>query len=1254
MRLARLKLHGFKSFADATEFRFDDPITCIVGPNGCGKSNVVDAIRWVLGERSAKSLRGEQMMDVIFAGTTSRPAMNMAEVVLTFENPLLEAATGKRELPVDSELVDVGRRLYRDGTSEYLINNARARLKDVRDLFLDTGIGSEAYSIIEQGKVDAMLTSNPIERRAIFEEAAGVAKFKVRRIEAMRRLERTEINLTRCREQLDSAERRLRIVKGQAAKARTFKGLDDELRALRAAHLLDLYHELHETIGGLTSELSHLEVERTAVMERVHTLEEARQDANIERDRLQKRCTEIGQDRLQVQARRDQAEQRRTMTIKAREEAQGEIAAEQRRLGELVERITALRAGVVDHERSHESLALHRGEAERAVEAALARRAEFDAALNDLNRRLNEMQQTLSGIEREMFSQSAAIDAIDLRVDELDEQVGVIGTRRGEIENRIVALGEQAENVAGRIEQAASEVERLEAQQAKHEQQAQQLSGRQRSLSETLGTLEQERAGLDSRRSTLQEMLNAGSALGEAVRAVLLERHEETRFTFVRGLLADGIETGIEYAAAVEAALGSLLQAMVVESLTEVIDHRADLETLPGRITFLPLQIPGEEAEAQAWDWPLGSNAGMEGVRPLLSVVRVPAEWSRLANRLFGRTMVVNGLETALLLSAGPMRGCRFVTAAGTVLEADGRIIAGPNSAEGAGAGLITHRIEMNSLAEQVENLTQQIGGLREELKAIDAEAANLDQRRSALGQTLFEMRTLRDKATHEAERIEADAQRAGRDRDRLDEDLAAKRARYDELAASRVAKQSHLDSLERLRDEQAAAHAGLTDELEQAENAAAEAAEALTTARVTASQAAERLAGSDRERRQLESAVEEQQRQHATLDAALRQRMARIIEFDRVIDEAVFEAEESVKRLDASEGQLEELAAEHQQCQARVVDLGEEVIAARQRLAIVERNYHALELSKREDEVNREHLEQSATDDLSLDLKVEYPQYRELVGEADVAPVDREYAATRLDELRGAIKRLGNVNLDAIEEEKELVGRNEDLFRQVGDLDSAREQLIGLIEELSNLSRERFKETFETICENFAGTNGMFRRVFGGGKAEMYLIPDEETGEVDWLESGVDIVAKPPGKEPRSIKLLSGGEKTMTSVALVMAIFQSKPSPFCLLDEVDAALDDANVERLCSVLKTFLDRSHFIIITHNKRTMQSGDQLYGVTMQERGVSRRVAVRFDQVGVDGHIAKEALQESEASAGDEAGPNYPPIVTTVSPSTVPAG
>ncbi len=335
MRLAKLTMHGFKSFADRTEFRFDDPIIGIVGPNGCGKSNVVDAIKWVLGERSAKSLRGDQMMDVIFGGTTARKPAQTAEVLLTFENPLIDAATQQREMTLPTELVEIGRRLHRDGGSEYLINGKKARLKDIRDIFLDTGIGADAYSIIEQGKVDSMLTSNPIERRMIFEEAAGVAKFKVRRVEAQRKLERTEVNLVRCREQLDNAERRLKTLHRQAEKARQFKELDAEHTQLREAHAFDAYYELRQRIDGLTSEVTRLSDERNLLTDALTQQEDTKQDAELERHSLQGELRELEQDRMQKTARRDQAIQRAEMARRAKLEAEEEISADRARLDEL-------------------------------------------------------------------------------------------------------------------------------------------------------------------------------------------------------------------------------------------------------------------------------------------------------------------------------------------------------------------------------------------------------------------------------------------------------------------------------------------------------------------------------------------------------------------------------------------------------------------------------------------------------------------------------------------------------------------------------------------------------------------------------------------------------------------------------------------------------------------------------------------------------------------------------------------------------
>ncbi len=403
-----------------------------------------------------------------------------------------------------------------------------------------------------------------------------------------------------------------------------------------------------------------------------------------------------------------------------------------------------------------------------------------------------------------------------------------------------------------------------------------------------------------------------------------------------------------------------------------------------------------------------------------------------------------------------------------------------------------------------------------------------------------------------------------------------------------------------------------------------------MTAARVAQSASSERLAAAEREHRQAEQALVDTARRCETLEAGLVRRRERLDEHDRQIESAEAEAVEAEAMLASSEQEFAEVSIRIEEARSELESLAETLHEHRRSFATADQQCNNATLQKREAEVTIEHLSDRTRDDLGFLLSEEYSAERDRRMEPDFVAPDRAELSARAAELRDAIRRLGNVNLDAIEEETELESRHIELERQLQDLDLARDQLTTLIAELNDASRDRFRETFETIRERFAGSDGMFRKLFGGGRADIQLIPDEN-GEIDWLESGVEIMAKPPGKELRSLSLLSGGEKTMTSVALVMAIFESKPSPFCLLDEVDAALDEKNVERFCGVVKSFLDRSHFIIITHNKRTMQAGDQLYGVTMQERGVSKRVSVRFDQVGRDGHIHGHEDDSSERAA-----------------------
>ena len=1234
MRLAKLTMHGFKSFADRTEFRFNDPIIGIVGPNGCGKSNVVDAIKWVLGERSAKSLRGEQMMDVIFGGTTSRKPAQVAEVLLTFENPLTNGETGERQIPLDTDLVEIGRRLHRDGTSEYFINSKKARLKDIRDIFLDTGVGTNAYSIIEQGKVESMLTSNPQERRLIFEEAAGVAKFKVRRIEAQRKLERTEINLVRCREQLDSAERRLRTIHRQAAKAREFKILDDELTTLRRAHAFDAFHELRERIDGLTSELTRLSDERVILSEELVIREDAKQDAELNRHRLQNELRDKEQERLQKTARRDQALQRAEMAKRAKVQSESEIAADCDRLAKIDENLSEVVESLQSLSESMATLEEETREAERVVETTINERNQCDARFNATRKALADQRNAVSGIEREQSSLESHIDALNHRIGGVGEQIEDLRRRRTEIESQLDELQENCKSATAKIEEDNRNIRALECESERLETQAESLSGRQRTLNDELNRIVQDRERLDARRQTLQEMQDAGEGLAEAVRTVLTKRDAGEGFEFVRGILADSIETDSQHAAAIEAAIGSMLQSVIVEKTSDVIkSNQSALEQLGGRVTFLPLDMTDENTtvpESQS-----ASDISIDGnglVRPTLPCIADFVQCSNsirpLINRLLGRTYLVEDLQTAYRICGVFAARSRFVTLHGDVLQSDGRVTAGPDGAEGTGAGLLIRRIELMNLEASVSNLDEIIEAKRTDLSEIDERAAELERKQADLQQQIFNERRERDRVSHTLDRLNDEIRRLERDHPVLLEEEKALEARISELEAERREKSDRAASVRRLLNEERESLAEFEEAMKRDESSLEQIKEKLTNLRVAAGQSAERLTASQREYRRIESTRSDLAQHNEQLSSAIQQRRQRTIEHDRLIDEALFESEECERFLQDSAEQIELRRRDLETASTIVVSAAQGVTAARERMSIVERHLHAIELGKREADVKREELEQRTLEDLSLDLADEYQDYLHSRNGSENEEFNRSEVTTRIGELREAIRKLGNVNLDSIAEEEVLEHRHEDLRAQVLDLDEARQQLEALIEELNDASRDRFRETFCAIRDQFAGNDGMFRRLFGGGRADIVLEPIEETGEIDWLESGVDIIAKPPGKETRSISLLSGGEKTMTSVALLMAIFESKPSPFCLLDEVDAALDDANVQRFANVLRTFLDRSHFIVITHNKQTMQTADRLYGITMQERGVSTRVSVRFDEVGQDGRISDEAVQRME--------------------------
>lgn len=1326
MRLLKLTLCGFKSFADTTEFTFDDSVTGIVGPNGCGKSNVVDAIKWVLGERSSKSLRGTEMIDVIFAGSAGRKPSGLASVKLTFDNPLSERPieppaqaggsvktpeprpegmedTGKlpvpqdgvdaegalpqaepatggtpvspaarerathRSLPIDTDIVEIERRLYRDGESEYLVNGKIARLKDIREMFLDTGVGADAYSIIEQGKVDAMLLASPQERRTIFEEAAGIAKYKQRRTESQRKLERTETNLKTSREQLESTDRRLRLVRGQAAKARKFVELDQEFKAWRLALAFEQYDDLAQRLEGLTSRQSSLQVDRDGAAAALGEAELSLGDIDRAKGEASHLLREAEQARTQAVHTLEQAAQRKAMLERSLEDATRQGEVDRKRLVEADAKKAEAEAAHTDQAETLAALAERLGDAEKRLSVATLLRTQATEAVAERRQAASAKHSAAQRIERERNQLLGNIQGESRRAEALREQAERLAQRGTKLRDEQGAATDAAK-AAGIAATASAEAARAgEATLTALDEQVGKLSADRRTLAQRVAELERELAGLEGRRDTVKEMIDSRVGFAEAVRKVMELREAGQGFAGVLAPLADLIETApdveAEAAAAVDAALASDLQGLVVSSVT-ALPMAEDLARLPGRVTLLPIGHLGGGSCA-AVDALSPSLAGLNGLNgidttdprgrvvSLRSMVRVRDGDNAdpglvdLLDRLLTHVYMVTNVDAALMLAAGPLAGRRakFVTRDGAVLDADGRVSVGNGKAEDG--SILRRRVELERLVAMAASVAAALETQRAALKSLDAESASISGQASAARASLT---TAQRQATTDQSRLEranADAARIGREAAGVGQEAAQLQERLAKLEADVAQVRERADKLGRLHQEEAGEAARIEAELTTLQAQADAALESLSQAKIEVSGLSEQASNVRRDLARLAMTRDDLSRQLRELATHIERAQSRAQEFVEGISQATLATTENARA-------AEELAGEIAECRRRLHEVLEQLGIAqtrvqqlRQQHSVLERDWHSLEVSRRELEVKRENLLERMLEEIGVDLANEHAEYRMMMAGGDVERIDTSEAARNIDVLKDAIRKLGSVNMEALSEETTLAAQNDDLVKQVADIDAARGQLVALIEQLNNLSRERFGEVFTKIRENFGGDGGMFRKLFGGGRAEVRLMPlvrevenpdgtvsKVETEETDLLESGIEVIAKPPGKEPRSISQLSGGEKTLTAVALLMSIFRSKPSCFCVLDEVDAALDEGNVGRFNQCVRDFTDLSHFIVITHNKRTMQNADRLYGVTMQERGVSTRVSVRFDQVAADGSITTRGEGAKSAPARED--------------------
>lgn len=1191
MILKKLTATGFKSFADKTEFVFDSGITCIVGPNGCGKSNVVDAIKWVLGAQSPKSLRGKQMLDVIFNGSGTRKSGGMAQVDLTFDN-------SDGLLPIDQTEVTVSRRLYRSGESEYLINRSPVRLKDLRELFLDTGIGVDAYSVIEQNRVSAMLDANAVERRGILEEAAGINKYKVRKKEALRRLERVNQNLLRVQDVVEEVERRLRSVKLQAGKARNYEAYSQQLRELRSRYALAEYHRLAGSRDALVAETTERSDEATRLRTAISDNEAKTSEANV-------RIVELEKETQATESKMAACQSQITGT-------QERISAFERRIVDqeaVLERSRERLNGFEGQMSSLESRLAEQEEAARRVEAELVevqadqtRVQEEDTtcalALNEKRSGLEELKESIVELVRRQSQLQNELHGFDVQTQSLTDQKSKLEARDAEVARELGAAEVRRDELKLRTAELA---ERIAERNKSLEETKARLAdvGQQRAtLIDQLGAAKEYRSGLESRRELLEEMDSKHEGLLAGAREILEQRDADetrSRYGYVIGAVGEIFETDVAHAGIVEAVLGNVETNLVATDRASLMADRDALGELSGRVQAfcldaVPVPISGPDLSSQ------------EGyVACLLDWVKYPDNCAALARHMMGRTYVVQTVEAAAAMSTLDPHA-RFVTMSGVVVEPDGRISVG---ALGSDTGMISRRSELRELGRELEEVKSRITRLAEDLARSESEASSLETSMQSLRTSVYELNTERVEEQAALSNIENRIRVLSDERPLIASDIAALDRRLAEIADKvdaardtlKIVEHKHVESEQLVSNFQS-----LVDELVAKR---AEIAERVTAMRV-------RVGELSQQRGAVSQSIRELQASRIQLEAERDRAQRDFGEAQERIDQSkkqIEEANTSLEALKQESGDLQRIGMTLRQERDSLRDAVDQFVKDARRLRSelerVEGELHERQIKLQEVRVRLEDLLARVAEELSVDLAEQYKTY-EPDEEEDWPAVEAQ-----INELRKKIDRLGNVNLDAIREQEELEDREKFLSEQLTDLRDSEKQLATLIDKLNKESEQRFKETFESVSKHFTS---LFKKLFGGGKAELVL---EDPDDV--LECGVDIFARPPGKEPRNITQLSGGEKTMTAIALLLAVFRSRPSPFVLLDEVDAALDEANNIRFNNVVKEFISLSQFIIITHSKPTMGIADVMYGVTMQEAGVSKRVSVRFEDVS-DSHTA----------------------------------
>jgi len=1184
MRFHKLEMAGFKSFVDKTTITFQQGMTAVVGPNGCGKSNISDAIRWVLGEKSAKNLRGEKMEDVIFNGSDLRKPVGMAEVNLTLQDVAGSNALGFAEF----KEITITRRLYRNGDSEYLINKIPCRLKDIRDLLMDTGVGSRAYSIIEQGKVGQLVVSKPEERRYIIEEVAGITKYKARKNEALSKLTETEDNLSRVSDILHEVKRQIASVDRQAKKAERYKRLSGELKNIELKMAWDEFGRLKVDSDEASSKYDSIKAEEDAARNSVSARE-----AGLSEARLTLAEKERGLMDFQREIHNLESEAGRL-------EARAELAVSQ--LDDL-----AVREGRLTSERE----GLTKEATELDVQSSSLK--EEQQALKD---ELDRLTSELATLEAAFQQKANGAHQMETRIEEERGRLFDLQAAISHEQNSLTRLNDRLTDIEARTRRAADEERETQARHTEHrlthdkkklELDEARVSGseleRQRQAASAaldearllLKKLEAELArGRDiysqksSRLQSLKELEEGLDGCSDGVKALMAGK-KQGNLPGIHGLLADLMQVKTEHEKAVEAALGDGLQKIIVDGHS---DARTALDYLReggrGRGAFMPVSPRRSDRDTSSFE----GDGGVVGIASKL--VQAKSGYEAVLGALLGGTLIVKDLDAALTLW-GQGANEVLVTLDGEVLEPNGALSGGVATA----GGILTKKREIRELTDETERLEAENRITAERLSIVQGDLTSHEASLKRIIEAVNEKRLM-------IVGLERDLQTAASELDRVVKKLevigieSAQRAQEDSdvreaIALGRTTLAEHEDR--KLKKD--AEISGLQEELKAAKAMMEADREALTAKKMELSALIQRHESSVRDIKRADMHREELGRKAARLDVEEKDIAARREE----LDSSKKDAEENINRLmraalEKKEG-LPAIQDAYQTASDAIATIEEAVKLARHVAEECSRGVSDLEIKKAELRLKLEHLEDTVARNYHMLMD-------EITEDIRGMEIDKDEADMNVSELRIKLERLGPVNVGAIEEYNELMERFTFLNTQKEDLESSVKSLREAIGKINKTSEELFMDAFNSINETF---KQVFVSLFGGGQAELRLaLP--ENGDV--LDAGLEIAAQPPGKKLQNLTLFSGGEKALIAAALVFACFLVKPSPFCVLDEVDAPLDESNVQRFGNMLKDFADKTQFIVVTHSRPTMELADALYGVTMHEPGISRLVSVKLKE------------------------------------------